>query len=619
MNLLIIVFLTLFIFSVHTVTIPCIIWRNSFIKVESIINQTVYVRVRTLQTKGWFSVGFSSNESLKDSIFIFFNLPNQFFYFKNHTEITTSQNEFFYTKTIQNWADVLDGVSSFGFTVNMSTINKKFVYFANHELLSKDNQTLKHQHFTSRPFFFDLSEDKDYPLCEDRMNKTGRLMASNFGLFFIANAVYVFLLFNYVYFRNDQPLKSRFIAPFTGVLCIQLNLLSDTFGGYFDYESYHKYLCISAGFFSYPMVQAFGIITATIMIRYQVFLQIHLRRKYFLKKHSFKRVKSTMKASSGSDSEVDTKVSKFNEILGNIRHIFIIFQSPWTLPIIVGAWVVVFMIGQIIIFAISGFQCKSWTQEYMVYWHVFGEISASLITAFAYIFDIFFSLKHCVRCRWKVYFLEEDPYLFRVDFLVVYTFIPIFLFYAVISSPHLFLQLLSDSLFTMGLIMNGGSALMFTLISKFLFLIKTKRIGRRRNKINLNIIMKDEILLQKFIEFSESEWAVENVYFMVDALEYRKKKDIRQRKTAALEIKERYLIAKVSPLEINITGKTMNLTFKKMDDLEFSLDLFEKIEREVEGNICDTISRFIVSNEYGEFLEFSKENEENLSKLGNNS
>jgi hypothetical protein len=616
----------LFLF-VSSETIPCLIWRNSFAQMSQLTNNEtdhLTVRLRTLQTYGWFSIGFSSsNESFEKSLFILFQIPNKVLSFQNHTK-RNAPAEFFQTTTEQTLEDRIDGISSFSFKVNKSTIlNKKYVFFANFEgeiALASGNQTFipKHQHFSSKPIYFDFMEEKEFPLCEDRLNFTGRFMARNFGLFFIANGFYVLLMILYIYFRNDQPLKSRFIIPFLGVLFIGLNLLSDTIGGSFDYETNHKFLCMIAGFISYPLIQIAMILVAAMMIRYQVFLQIYLRKKDFVKKNLSKK-KSILSTSSGSDSEVTSDFSKINGFFNKIRNLFLILQSPWTFPIIAMIWLIIFMIGQFLIFGLSSFQCKSWTQQYMIIWSTLGQLVLSLITAFVYLFDILFSLKHCIRCRWKTYFIEEDPFFFRLDFLILFLYVPILFFYAYFSSPQLAAQLISDTLFALGLMINGGTALIFTMVKRFFLFVKKTRIGNKRNKINIEEILKDEVLLRKFIEFAESEWAGENVYFMVDVQDYKRRKDMKSRKTLALQMRRSYLIPKVSPLEINVTAKAMNPTLKKIEENDFPLDLFEKIEREVEGNTADTISRFIVSSEYGEFIVWSKENNESLLKLGNDS
>jgi hypothetical protein len=85
-TLLIIIFM-----SVKSNNTPCLIWKNSFLEITpqtSELNETILsMRVKSLQTTGWIAVGFSKNQnSLDDSIFILYQLPNQVFVLKNHTQ-----------------------------------------------------------------------------------------------------------------------------------------------------------------------------------------------------------------------------------------------------------------------------------------------------------------------------------------------------------------------------------------------------------------------------------------------------------------------------------------------------------------------------------------------------
>jgi hypothetical protein len=125
-------------------------------------------------------------------------------------------------------------------------------------------------------------------------------------------------------------------------------------------------------------------------------------------------------------------------------------------------------------------------------------------------------------------------------------------------------------------------------------------------------LLNDETLLDKFIQFTEYEWSSENVYFKLDVLEYQKKNNVASKKNLALQIRKTYLIVNVSPLELNVTGSTLNPTLQKMDENIFENDLFDKLMKEVDTNLHDTLSRFEFSNIY---LQWKKNHESELLSL----
>jgi hypothetical protein len=138
-------------------------------------------------------------------------------------------------------------------------------------------------------------------------------------------------------------------------------------------------------------------------------------------------------------------------------------------------------------------------------------------------------------------------------------------------------------------------------------------VSNERLKVNIAMILKNDRLLEKFIEFTELEWSSENVYFKIDIEDYKKKTDLKSKRNVALKIKENYLMRNVSPLEINVTGKSLNPVLKQIDEQDFTNELFDRIDSEVDVNICDSLARFIISYQFDEFL---KENEERVQKMG---
>jgi hypothetical protein len=617
---------------------PCIIWKNSFIKISpqtsNVNHTTLDIIVKSRQFSGWYGVGFSkSKNSLEDSFFILNQFPNNLILLKNHTQIDVEKKilNFYSEQTLKN---TIDGIFTFSFKMNSSLIlEKRYVFFALSEesvpFFTNVSMIPRHSTFSSGRYF-DLNQlDSDYPTCGDEINIAGRLLARNWYGFSIGTLICIVYCIAYVYFRNDQPLKSRFFAPFLLIVCMQVNLFSELLFGYFTFEESTGFFCQITGFITYSSIQLSLVLPMLMFVRYSILLQLHLHKREFtnnVKNLKRKTSSTALLSNSSSLSSMSASFRKFNDrlketqkkpavviLIQRIRQVLLILQSHWVFigaPII---YFVIFMASQFLIFAISGFTCKSWTQPLMRVCHVLGLLVTAMILVSFYILDLILSVKNFVRCRWKRFFLEEDPFHYRIDMIMMIVFVPFLILWAFVPLPYLLSGIVVDVMMYLGILFGGGIALNITILKKIIFLIKTRNADNKRLRITMDIILSDEKLLEKYIEFSELEWSSENIYFKMDVIEYKKKNDLKGKRNIAHQLKENYLIPSVSPLEINVTAKVLNPTLKQMDDLDFSNDLFDKIEREVDVNLCDTLARFIVSSQYDQFL---KENENVLSKLG---
>jgi hypothetical protein len=625
-------------FLVESVPTPCIIWKNSFVEITpsttNINNTKLFIKVKTRQTKGWISVGVSkSNNSFQDSLFIVALIPNQILVFKNHTEIDTIDKIFDISLT-QNLRDTIDGLYSFSFSLNSSQIiEKNFIFFASNESpprigFNSLNQNLtlpKHNDF-STPRFFDLKDTNiEYPVCDQDLNFPGRILARNWITFSIGTTISVALIVLYVYFRNDQPLKSRFVAPIIGTIGLTLNLSAEFFLSMFTFEEQTVSKCKHLGFLIFPFVQLAIVLPALIMMRYSVLLQLHFLKKDFINNQKALKRKtsntfspSTKIMSKTLSSSFNSKLKQFQQkpnivyMIQQLRKVLLVLQSQWVLLVIPFVWVFLFESIVFFIVVFSEFQCKPWTRTYITNLHFFGLLLFTSFFLVFFIIDIILSLRNILRCRWKKY-IEEDPFQFRYDFAVLVPFVPFLILWVFFNFPNAISTSLSDILFALGTMLNGGWALIITISRKLIFLIKSNNMDNTRLKLNIDIILKDENLLEKFIEFSEFEWSSENIYFKIDVSEYKKKNDNKSKKAIADQIKENYLIRNVSPLEINVTKKALNPTLIQIEQQSITIDMFDFIEREVDVNICDTLSRFIISSQYNQYL---KENENPLKSLG---
>jgi hypothetical protein len=614
-------------------TTPCIIWKNSFLEItpqSTKLNETILsITVKSLQTKGWIAVGFSKNQSsLEDSIFFLSQIQNQVFVLKNHTQ-QDFEEKIFDISTTQSISDIIDGIHSFRFKLNSSLVlEKNFIFFSmnNAPMGAVSNVSLlqKHSSFSSAYFLNLYDNNVDFPACPEHLNLPARILSYNIYLFILGILICVILCLFFVYYRNEQPLKSRFFAPIISVVFLALNLSVDYLNSGLTAEEHVSIKCKTSGFMTYPFVQIMLILPTLLMIRYSVLLQLHLFKKNFIQNwKSLKRKSSAtiipiqsvsdMTQSFSQRIQATTQQPTVVVIIQKLRQFLLILQSPFALIVTPFLWFALFELGMFGIFAISGFKCKSFTRSTMLLMHALGIFFTTFVFALFFALDIILSFRHFIKCRWKTYFLEEDPFHFRIDFMMLIFFVPTMIVWATVNLPNFFLGIFTDTLFYIGILMSGGLPLLITIGKSVIYQIKSKNVRSKRLGLNIEFIIKDENLLEKFIEFAELEWSSENVYFKIDLNEYKKKSDSKSKRNLAHQIKENYLIRNVSPLEINVSGKALNPTIKKIEDQEFTSNLFDLIDREVDVNLCDTLARFIISSQYDQYL---KENEVVLTKLG---
>jgi hypothetical protein len=507
--------------------------------------------------------------------------------------------------------------------------DKKFLYFAQneHSLAAPDNETLIPPHTSnSGPIVMDFMNPKAiYPLCLDKLNLPNRVLNNHWVFYVLGTLLCITLCLIFFTLRNEQPLKSRFIGPVFGFLMYGLSLSADFWHMQYNFDIYTHYACFIQIFITYPMIQMNIVLPTLILIRYSIILQLYLHKADFIKKSKeLQRSASTMVMNNTTNSSsfltrMDSKWKSFQEnsikvqIELRLRQILLFLQNPWSLVIVPMIWNILFIGFLLTLFTINKFYCEASTVLLARNFHLAILGIAAMIFAFFFILDMLFSIRNFIRCRWKKYFLEEDPFHFRLDFISLIFFVPVFFIWFLVPMPHFMYTLLNEFLFICGILLLGGIATIITIVKKIIFNIKSSRVSNERLKVNIQTILKNERLLEKFVEFTELEWSSENIYFKIDLEDYKKKNDLKSKRNIALKIKENYLMRNVSPLEINVTGKSLNPVLKQIEEQDFTNDLFDKVDSEVDVNLCDSLARFIISYQFDEYL---KENEERVQKMG---
>jgi hypothetical protein len=213
---------------VQSTEIGCILWKNTFVKIEKQIiseSQTSYIFiVHSKQRTGYMSIGFFSKPHMfEDSILVVGYLPNNVIELKNHT-IQVSQKKIFGERVRDENYNRIDGTLSFTFTLNATHVDQKnYFAFAQNKLKTpyETNGTInipKHWKFSEYRYFEFNATKFSVPICRYGLNVASRITVANTPAY-IATLLFYTTLFLFIIFRDEQPFKSRFAAPYIALFC----------------------------------------------------------------------------------------------------------------------------------------------------------------------------------------------------------------------------------------------------------------------------------------------------------------------------------------------------------------------------------------------------------------
>ena len=226
------------------------------------------------------------------------------------------------------------------------------------------------------------------------------------------------------------------------------------------------------------------------------------------------------------------------------------------------------------------------------------------------IVDFTFNVPLILKCKWNKIFIDDDPFNFRIELAPLFSAVPLTIVWGFVPLPKYFYSIITEYLMFILLFTSGTQTLLITIIKKIIFL-RNKSRNRKSESISIKYCLSPEII-DLFIKFCEYEWSVENISFKLDIVKYKNLKSKSERSVMADIIKTKYLIIDVSELEINAPQKTLIEICKKIDNGNIENDLFHPIEKVVDVNLGDTISRFQFSSMYYNYLSNIKYREKVL-------
>jgi hypothetical protein len=196
---------------VSQITTACIPWKYSYLEYTSSNNIISFV-VTKFNKESWFGVGFSSTPTVNERTILFLGDKNNVYQMENHTFVSnrTILNEKSISNSLTNF---LDNLLIFQFSINSSFILNSSYVLLSYGDGSKTNftQFSKHLEVFSWKNDFKIGNDLD---CNIYDISTFRVLAANIYAYLLRMTFNIFIFLLLIYFRNDQPLRSRMSGPF---------------------------------------------------------------------------------------------------------------------------------------------------------------------------------------------------------------------------------------------------------------------------------------------------------------------------------------------------------------------------------------------------------------------
>eukprot|EP01080_Neovahlkampfia_damariscottae_P001988 gene1988-1496_t len=371
-----------------------------------------------------------------------------------------------------------------------------------------------------------------------------------------------------------QPIKSRAWIPVYASLFFFFRDLSSIFH-FFSIEQY-IYKCYSNYLFNLPFRYSSFVLVILTFLRFVVIANLNKRK--------------SLKAEKRLQSSKVTKL--FYKMLKYSTHPLFILIT-WILT------VAFFMVLNVILLTTNA--CETTSSSNINTYVQFGVFGFMIITLVIIGFiDICLNIKEIFsRCGiWKL-FAQQDPFFFRVE-LYIFGLLVCAPLYVIITFSTLILPI--PRFFELVYYMFLDASIWWFQVG-FVMTISLKNLivscfrKKKRGKLIEKLLTNSEFH-EKFLKFSETEWAQENILCHDDIQEFKKNSTIEK----ANYIISTYFNGTSSELEVNISSLQISPVTKSIADGEIDSNLFENIQRVVVSNMSDTFSRYASTREYKEFI-----------------
>lgn len=409
---------------------------------------------------------------------------------------------------------------------------------------------------------------------------TIRLENTHPSIFAISLAFIALTFALLIIFSTRQPLYSRGATPF--IACIfQFIALFVDFPLFFLKLSDMRYYCLITDLIQKPLVLCLVFLSLLHFFRYIILLNLGKKKNAI--------------------------VSQKNDKPGNVRGIFRVLKvlGKWYINLIVIICVALsYSVFNLILFLINGLDCTISDIPFGFYTSFLIIILLFFIVAM--IFDLASNIDICKSCQLKL-FWKEDIFLYRFE---IY-FFGIFLGFTAMVLTTIVQPLLiefamkdaimaSSTLITITYIILFFGQVLYPLILTIIQWIR-ELIKPPPDDDMLEAILLDPLGHDMFLNFAKSEYSIENVTCWDDIQSYKDEKDQVKKKQMARNIFDKYLNGDESELEVNVSRKSCTIVKEKMETGEIAKHLFDDIESALMINLSDTLTRLILTPEYGSY------------------
>jgi hypothetical protein len=390
--------------------------------------------------------------------------------------------------------------------------------------------------------------------------------------------VFIFL----VLFRNKQPLKSRGIRPFAGLIVSIVHLLSKM--NYF----FNSIEIISKTCFLSYLVLHPALVTLGFILNFHYFRVLIL---FFLNKKKILFVQNKFNTSI---------LFRYNNL--GLKLLKMIMHPIFNLIMVM----FVFISCQLIfgsIYVSFNFQCSAigYTIERLLYNALIFFFALFIVVLF--IIDFCFNFHLIRKCKLKKIY-QQDSFFFRTEMVICGVFVCVPLCFLTLTISLVGVSYTFEAItFTLLMysldLLSYGFPLIFTMIQ---FIVQLFSKPKEPLEQMLNISSFREI----FYEFSVSEFSQENIVCYDSIQKYKREKNTTKRKKIAEKIISEHLSGSDSILEIHSNFKNRNSVNLKIQNSNFEDNLFDKILKDIVYGMSDTYSRFILSSSYFQYSAMDK-------------
>jgi hypothetical protein len=424
----------------------------------------------------------------------------------------------------------------------------------------------------------------------------------HWSLPFIEAGVYGVLLIICIVFAifKKQPLYSKGFTPCLGLISQIMQAVPAAVFTIGTFETISHTLEFLMGTFYFGFLLLSFVIVPLHLFRFVLVLNINKMKGLY-------RVQILTDRKTGQKQQIETVRWQFRALNIISRWwasaiVFILIPSLWFLFCI-------------IVYGIYSFQTSDGILYVLSTAYLIVSITIIILICLVAVFDFIMNIKSIFTCNKPIkelkgsemcrkimmydYFIEEDPFMFRLEF--VFSLLPLFGFYIVFAPLNSYVlldyvfQAIGNSILQQFLIWY---CTIWPLIVTTYWWIRSL-ISAKQEKEELNSILRDEFGREIFTNFAKQEWSVENISLWDDIQDYLDEKNSTQRQLKATNIFFNYLNGTDSKLEVNLnTSLCQNLKESIDNDPELDDHLFDSILQSVKVNLADTFSRLRLRNDY---------------------